>query len=133
MTRRRPARPRVRKWTVPTSGIRPPQRIGPKALLYPEPGEFLCIQWLLRRLERREPLVRRDLAFECGIRTATAVAFLKSNWVPWAQAFLALGNTDSEPETRADQQLLQIRRDLRETLGNNAAALQDPDKERIAG
>ena len=132
MTRRRPAQPRVRKWTVHADGIPPPQRVGWKAILYLDPGELLCVQWLLRRLERRESLVRRDLAFDCGIRTATAVAFLGSAWVPWARSLLGLGNTESEPEPRADQRLLQIRRDLRETLGNNVAAPQDADKERIA-
>jgi len=112
-----PARPKPQKWEVPSSGIRPPQRMGVEALLYLSPGEILCVQWLLRRLVRGEPLVRRALIFERRIRSATAVSFLRSDWVLWAKALLA-GNGGAASQLDGPKELTDIRAELRETLGN---------------
>ena len=115
---RRRTRPRDRRWTVPTSGVRPPLRVGWRAILDLDPGELVCVQWLLRRLERRDNCGTRALARECGISSNTAGAFLRSNWKDWARAVLNSRNGSGIADVEADQPLARMAGELRITIDN---------------
>lgn len=105
---------------VPSWGIGPPQRVGWKAILDLEPGPLRCVQWLLRKMERNQHVGPRAMARECGIRPATAVAFLHSPWVPWAEFVLSQpGNGSAGAQALDDKSFASVREALRETLGND--------------
>ena len=92
--------------------------MGWKALLDLEPGELVCVQWLLQRIERRDHAGPRALAREGGISSNTATAFLHSPWVAWAEAVLRSNNGMIEPEVAPMLDLQPLRQKLRITSDN---------------
>ena len=131
MAKRHSARSPSRRWSVPITGVRPPQRVSWDALLDLDPGELLCAQWLLRRLERRRHVGPRALARECGIRRATAVAFLKSPWRPWAEDLIKKGTPPLASQVKHRQDLLHLQVELRETLGTATGDAEALSKQKV--
>jgi hypothetical protein len=129
--RRPKPRPGARRWTVPTSGVRSPARVGWQALLDLEPGELLCVQWLLRRLERRQHVGPRALALECGIRRKTAGDFLKSPWRAWATSVIQSGTAAILSQVTHTEDILCLQAELRETLGTSAIDALAPARQRV--
>lgn len=124
-------RSRARRWTVPTTGVRPPERYGWQALLDLDPGELLCVQWLLRRLERRQHVGPRALALECGIRRETAGAFLRSSWRAWADSVMHSGTGAIVSQVTHAKDLVLLQAELRETLGTNASDSQCLPRQKV--
>jgi hypothetical protein len=120
MRRSRP-RPRERRWTLRTTGVRPPKRVGWKALLDLDTVERECVVWLLRRLEAGEYIGSHALARECGIRTSTATAFLQSSWVDWARRVLRPGTSLAVSQPLNPNDLARLGAALREQLGTSAS------------
>ena len=129
--RRKPC-PRERGWTVPTSGVSPPQRLSWQALIDLEPGELRCVQWLLRRLDRRRHVGPGALARECHVRTSTAVKFLRGPWPAWAESVLRSGNAAIVAQVTETEDIERLRVELRETLGNAFTDEQPPDRKKVA-
>jgi hypothetical protein len=134
--RRRPSRakprPSSRRWKVPTQGVRPPERVGWKALLDLDPKPLECIVWMLCRLERGEYLGSHALARECGIRQSTASALLHSPWLDWARSVLHSGTALAVSQLANPNDLANLRAGLREHLGTASDGLDSTEKKEVS-